>query len=61
MTVVYGKENLKYNSDVLKNLYMQGISRVKLHRGKWYDVNYSTAQQSYYAQVSRIQRDNLGL
>ena len=56
-TIVYGKENLAYNSSTLKNLYLQGIERVKLHRGKWYDIRYSGAQRAYYATVSMVQWD----
>lgn len=54
---VYGKEQLGYNSPTLKNLYLQGIERVKLHRGKWYDICYSGGQRAYYARVSMIQRE----
>lgn len=56
-TIVYGKENLAYNSGTLKNLYLQGVERVKLHRGKWYDIRYSRAQRAYYATVSMVQWD----
>ena len=55
--VVYGKEQLGYNSTTLKNLYLQGVERVKLNRGKWYDICYSGAQKAYYARVSMIQRE----
>lgn len=54
---VYGKGQLAYNSATLKNLYLQGVGRVKLHRGKWYDIRYSQAQRAYYATVSMVQWD----
>lgn len=57
MTIVYSKEHLKYNSDTLKSLYLQGIEHVKLARGKWYTIQYSQAQRAYYATVAMIQRE----
>lgn len=57
MTTVYSKKELSYNSDTLKSLYLQGIEHIKLHRGKWYTIQYSQAQRAYYATVAMIQRD----
>lgn len=57
MTIVYGKDNLKYNSNTLRNLYLQGIEHVKLARGKWYTIQYSQAQRAYYATVAMIQHE----
>lgn len=57
MTTVYSKKQLQYNSDTLKNLYLQGIKHVKLNRGKWYTIQYSQAQKAYYATVAMIQRE----
>lgn len=57
MTTVYSKAQLTYNSGTLKNLYLQGIEHIKLHRGKWYTIQYSQAQRAYYATVAMIQRD----
>lgn len=57
MTIVYGKDNLSYNSDTLRKLYMQGITHVKLHRGKWYHIRYSQAQGAAYAVVAPVQGD----
>lgn len=54
-TTVYGKENIAYNSSLLRSLHLNGITRFKLHRGKWYDVQFSQAQNAVYASVSRIQ------
>lgn len=54
--IIYGKQNMTYNNEVLRGLYfVQGIRRVKLHRGKWYDLQYSQAQRAVYASVSREQ------
>lgn len=57
MTTIYGKAQLAYNSRTLKNLYLQGITHVKLNRGKWYTIQYSQAQRAYYASVAIIQRE----
>lgn len=57
MVTVYGKHNLKYNSDTLKSLYLRGDTHVKLHGGKWYTIQYSQAQRAYYATVAMIQRE----
>jgi len=57
MTTIYGKAQLAYNSKTLNNLYLQGITHVKLNRGKWYTIHYSQAQRAYYARVAIIQRE----
>ena len=57
MVTVYGKSQLSYNNNTLKNLYLQGIEHVKLAGGKWYTIQYSQAQGAYYATVAMIQRD----
>lgn len=57
MTTIYGKAQLAYNSRTLKNLYLHGITHVKLNRGKWYTIQYSQAQRAYYASVAMMQRE----
>ena len=57
MTTIHGKDNLKNNSPIIKRLYLQGITHVKLHGGKWYTLQYSQAQRIYYATVAPIQRE----
>ena len=54
-TTVYGSENIKFNSSLLRSLHFNGVTRFKLHRGKWYDVQFSQAQNAVYASVSRVQ------
>lgn len=54
-TTVYGKHNLR-DAMLLKNLYLQGVTRIKLHRGKYYDLYYSV-NCGYYIIESPLQYD----
>ena len=52
---VYGKHNLT-DATLLKNLYLQDVTRIKLHRGGYYDLYYST-NAGYHVVKSDIQYD----
>lgn len=54
-TTVYGKHNLQ-DEEFIKNLYLQGVTRVKLSRGGYYDVFYSS-NAGYYTRKSPLQYD----
>ena len=54
-TTIYGKHNLK-DTNMLKNIYLEGVKRVKLHRGKYYDICYSV-NAGYYSVESPVQYD----
>lgn len=54
-TTVYGKNNLS-DTTLLKNLYLKGVTRIKLHRGGYYDLYYSTGG-GYYTVKSPVQYD----
>jgi len=54
-TKIYGKKYLN-NQSILANLYLQGITRIKLNRGKYYDLHHS-ANIGYYVTISPVQYD----
>ena len=54
-TTVCGKHNLQ-DEEFVKNLYLQGVTRVKLSRGGYYDVFYSSGA-GYYTRKSLVQYD----
>ena len=54
-TTVYGKHNLQ-DEEFVKNLYLKGVTRVKLARGGYYDVFYSSSA-GYHTRKSPLQYD----